>query len=85
MSIEFATDLDCDHREREDIRLLAKCPLIGQDLRCNPPRTVAVLVWSAAYRIHVLSDHVETTICNPCTAGDVYKDTWLVGCQHASG
>ena len=44
-----------------------------------------VLVWSTPYRIQVLSDHGETTIRNPCTAGDVHKDVWLVECQYTSG
>ena len=85
MSIESATDLDRDHREREDIRLLAKCSPIGQDLRCNPPCTVQVLIWSVPYRIQVLSDYGETTICDQRTAGYVHKDIWLVGCQYFSG
>jgi len=85
MSIESTTDLNCDHREREDIRLLAECPQIVQDLRCNPPCTVPVLVWSASYRIHVMSDHGETAIRDHCMAGVVHKDIRLVGCQYASG
>jgi len=85
MSIGSATDLNCDHREREDIRLLAKRPPVGQDLRCNPPCTVLVLVWSVPYRIRILSDYGETTICDQRTAGYVHKDIWLVGCQYVSG
>ena len=79
------TDLDHDHREREDIRLLAKFSPIDQDLRCNPSYTVPVLAWGAPYRIQVLSDHGETTICDTCTASDVHKDVLLVGYQYASG
>ena len=74
MPIEYATDLNHDHRERKDIRFLAKCPPVCQDLRCNPPHTVTVLVWSVPHRIQVLSDHGETTICDQCAAGDVHKD-----------
>jgi len=74
MSIEYATDLDHNHREREDVRLLAERPPIGQDLRCHPPRTVAALVWDALYRIQALGDHGETTICDHRMAGGVHKD-----------
>ena len=80
---EPATDLNRDHREREDIRFLAKCPPIGQDLRCNPSRTVALLVWNAPYRIQILSDHSDTTICDHCVAGGVHKDVQLVRYQYA--
>jgi len=79
------TDLDHDHREREDVRFLAKCPLVGQDLRRNPPCTVPVLVWSAPHRVQVLSDDGETTICNHCMTGGVHEDVRLVGYQYASG
>ena len=85
MSVRSATDLNCDHREREGIRFLTKCPPVGQDLRCNPPCTVLVLVWSVLYRIQILSDYGEATICDQCTAGYVHKDIWLVGCQYVSG
>jgi len=81
---ECATDLNHDHREREDIRLLAECPPIGQDLRCDPPHTVPVLVWSAPYRIHVSGDHGQTTIRDQRMTGGVHKDVRLVGCQCAS-
>jgi len=74
MSIGYATDLDHDHREREDVRLLAECPPIGQDLRCHPSRTASVLVWGASYRVHVLSDHGETTICDHRMSCGVHKD-----------
>ena len=83
ISTESATDLDNDHREREDVRFLAKCPPIGQDLRCNPSRTVTVFVWNAPYRIQVLSDHSDTTICDHRVAGGVHKDVQLVRCQYA--
>ena len=86
MSIESATDLNHDHREREDIRLLAICPPIVQDLRCNPPRTVPVLIGSAPDRIQVLSDYGQTAIRDHRMAGGVHKNVRLVsGCQYVSG
>jgi len=81
-----ATDLNHDHREREDIRLLAECPPIVQDLWCNPPCTAPILFRSAPYRIQVLGDHGETAIRDHRMAGGVHKNVRLVsGCQHASG
>ena len=74
LPITYATDLDHDHREREDIRLLAECPPIGQDLRCHPSPTVHVLVWGPLYRIHTLGDQGETAICDHRMAGGVHKD-----------
>jgi len=74
MSSEYTTDFNHDHRERKDIRLLAKCPTIGQDLRRHPPHAVPVLVWGPPYRIQALSDHGETTICDDCMPGGVHKD-----------
>ena len=85
MSIGSATDLNHDHCEREDIRLLAECPPIVQDLRCNPPRTVSVLIWNAPDRIQVLSDNGKAAIHDHRMAGAVHKDVRLVGCQYASG
>jgi len=74
MSIAYATNLNHDHREREDVRLLAECPPIGQDLLCHPPRTVPVLVWGPLYRIRALGDYGETTVCDHRMAGGVHKD-----------
>ena len=74
MSIEYATDLNHDHRERKDIRLLAECPPIGQDLRCDPPHVVPVFLWGPPYRVHALGDHGETTFCDHRMAGGVHKD-----------
>jgi len=88
MSIESTTDLNRDHREGEDIRLPAECPpiVIVQDLRCNPPCAVPILIWSAPDRIQVLSDNGQTTIRDHRMTSDVHKDVRLVsGCQHASG
>ena len=85
ISIESATDLNYDHCEREDICFFAECPPIVQDLRCNPARTVPVLVWSAPHRVQILSDHGETTIRDHCMASGVHKDVRLVECQYASG
>ena len=62
----FATNLNCDHRKRENIRFLAICPPIIQDLWCNP-----------SYRIRVLSDHGETKVGDPCATGGVHKDVRL--------
>ena len=77
-----ATDLNHDHCKREDIRLLAECPPTGKDLRCNPPCTLPILVWSAPCRIQVLSDRGETAIRDQRTTGGVHKDVRLVGYQY---
>ena len=34
------------------------------------------------HRVEVLSDHGETKVCDPCTAGGVHKDVPLVGCRY---
>jgi len=78
ISIESATDLNYNHREREDIRFLAECPPIVQDLWCNPSCTVPMLIWSTPHRVQVLNDHGETTIRDHRMAGGVHEDVRLV-------
>ena len=74
---------DHDHCEREDVRLLAVCPLI-QDLWRSPSRGVTTMTRNALLRVQVLSDRRETKIHDARNARAVYKDVRLVECQYGS-
>ena len=74
---------DHDHCEREDVRLLAVCPLI-QDLWRSPSRGVTTMTRNALLRVQVLSDRRETKIHDARGTGAVYKNVRLVECQYGS-
>ena len=59
-----ATHLDHDHREREDIRLLTKCPIPFKDLWRSPLCGVTMPPRGASYGIWVLGDCGKTEIRN---------------------
>ena len=80
--ISFATYLDHDHRERENVRLLAMFPFLFQDLWCSPSRSVALTTRGAPYRIQILSDPSKTKIRDPRAARGIHKDIWLDTCQY---
>jgi hypothetical protein len=60
------TYLDHDHRERENVRFLAICPLLDKDLWSSPSRGVTS----------------KAKIRDACTAGVIHKNVWLVGYQY---
>ena len=78
----FASYLDHDHRERENVRLFAMFPFLFQDLWCSPSRSVAVITRGAPYRIQILSDPSKTKIRDPRAARGIHKDIWLDTCQY---
>jgi hypothetical protein len=78
---QFLTYLDHDHRERENVRFFAICPLLVQDLWRNPSRGMTVVSRGASHGIQVLSDRSKTKIRDPCVAGGIHKDIWLDACQ----
>ena len=61
-----------DHREGESI-CFAACSLLIQDLWNGPSHSV----------IRILNDRCLVGIRDPCTAGDIHKDFWLVLCQYS--
>ena len=77
-----ATDLNCNHRERENISFLAIRRPAVQNLWRDPSCTVADLGGSALGQIQVLSDHCDTKICDLCTTGDVHDDIRLAERQY---
>ena len=77
------TYLNHDHRESENIRFLAVCPLV-QDLWRSPPCTVAMEIRDAQCRIQILGDSSEAKIRQTRMAGVIHKDVWLDGCQCGS-
>jgi hypothetical protein len=72
--------LDHDHREGENVRFLAVCPL-AQDLWCSPPCSVAMLTRGALYGVQVPSDRSEAKIRQARVTGIIHKDIWLGMCQ----
>ena len=74
--------LDHDHREGENVRFFAMYPLLIQDLRRGPPRSVALITRTASYRIQVLSDPSKPKIRDSCVAGTIHKNIWLMGRQY---
>ena len=76
----FASYLDHDHRERENVCFLAVCSLPVQDLWGSPSRGIALVFGSSLHRIRVLSCR-ETEIHDPCVAGIIHKDIWLGTCE----
>ena len=79
-SSPFATYLDHDHRERENVCFLAVCSLLGQDFWRSPSRGIALIFRGGPHRIQVLSHRRETEICDPCMAGVIHQDIWLGTC-----
>jgi len=76
------TYLDHDHCEGESVRFLAIPPLI-QDLRCGPPRGVAMLTRGALHGVQISSYGGEAKISDACTTGVVHKDVSLAGYQYS--
>ena len=74
--------LDHDHREGENIRLLAVF-LLDQHLWRRPLHGAAILIRSAPYGIWAPGDLRETKIRDVYVAGIFHKDIRLVGCQCA--
>jgi len=72
------TDLNRDHRERENVRFLAVWPLV-QDLWRSPPWGEAALRPSVPDGIDTLSERSEAKVRDACTTGVVHKDVWLAG------
>ena len=72
--------LDHDHREGENVRLLAICPLV-QDLWRSPPCSETVLTRGALYRVQVSSDRSKAKIRQARVTGIIHKDIWLDMCQ----
>ena len=77
----FASYLDHDHRERENVCFLAVCSLLGQDLWGSPSRGMALVSGSVPHRIQALSDCRETEIRDPRMAGVIHEDVWLGTCE----
>ena len=77
------TYFDHDHRKGENIRFLAACHFLLQDLRSSPARGMPILMGGAQYRIQVLSDLGETKIRDAYTTGAVYKDVLLARCEYS--
>jgi len=77
-----ATYLDHDHRERENIRFFAVCPLLGQDLRRSPSRGVPLIIRRTSHRIQILRDRGEAKVRDPRAAGGIHKDIGLGSCQY---
>ena len=70
----FVRYLDHDHRQRENIRFFAICPLLVQNLWRSVSRGVTSIIHSALYGIQVLSDCSKTKIGDSCTIRGIYKD-----------
>lgn len=66
--------LDHDHRKRENIRFFAIRPLIVQDLRRGPSRSMNVITKAASHGIQVLSDGSKTEICDPRVPCRIHED-----------
>jgi len=68
------------HREGENIRPLAKCPL-AQELWRSPSRSVTTLARGAPRGIQVLGDHSEAKIRDTCATRVVHNNVCLSECQ----
>ena len=75
------THLDHDHRERENVRLLAVCPLLGQDLWRSPSCGMTLIIQDNSHGIQAMSDRSQTEIGDPRMTSLVHEDIWLLGCQ----
>jgi len=75
------TYLDHDHRERKNVRFLARRPR-AQHLWRSPSRGVALLKRGALDGFQVLSYRSEAKIRDACVTRVVHKDIRLVECQH---
>lgn len=69
--------LDHDHCERENIRFFAIPPLLAQDLRSTPSRSMAPINRGASHGIQAMGDRSETKIRYACAASGIQKDIWL--------
>jgi len=58
----FVTRLDHHHREGENIRFLAKCPISGQDLRRSPSCSVTMVLRGTSYAVQLLSGRSKAEI-----------------------
>ena len=81
VNYSLVTYLDHDHREGENICLLAVRPLLVQNLWRSPSCGKNPLTRAASYGIYVLSDCSKTEIRNPWVAVGVCEDIWLDVCQ----
>ena len=73
------THLDHNHREGENIRSLAICPLLVEYLWRSPScdMDIILVVWIVSHRIQALNDRRKTKIRDPWVAGRINKDIWL--------
>jgi len=78
----FVTRLDHDHREGENIRFLAKRPILPQDLWRGPSCGIAMAFRGALYGVQVLGDRGETEIRDSRMASGIHEDVWLDTCQN---
>ena len=76
------TYLDHDHHEGENIRFLAVCPLVIQDLRRSPPRGMTLIVRGALRRVRIRSDRREAEVRDPRVVVGVQENIRLDACQH---
>ena len=68
--------LDHNHREGEDVRFLAVCPIV-QDLRRSPSRGMVVLARGVWPGTNSRGDRCKTKIRDPRMAGSIHEDVWL--------
>jgi len=79
------THFDHDHRERENVSLLAARSLLLQDLRCGPSWGMAMLMRGAWHGIQALGNLSEPKIREARTTGVVHEDIRLVMCKYSDG
>jgi hypothetical protein len=61
----FATCLDHNHCERENICFFAICSLFVQDFRRSPSTDMTLIIQDILYGVQVLSDRSKTKTCDP--------------------
>jgi len=80
---QSATYFDHDHCERENIRLLAMCSPLVQDLRCSPSCGMLILIQDVLHRISVVDDRGNAEIRNAGAVRIIYEDIGLA--RHQDG
>ena len=73
---QILTDLNHNHRERENIRLFTESIPV-QDLWSSPTSSMTMIIRGASNRIQVLSDCGEAKIRDPGVALFIQKDIRL--------